>query len=128
MRRDGLPDRTTHTTEEFDPVNRNRSRAWRTDTIAIPVIEGEIADTTTALPFPWLRPAVTRVHRTPRARLARRWAMVRRSPFAADLARARDAALTTAGTVGLIAFLAGFLLGTRVLGELLLVASQGGFQ
>ncbi|WP_157936904.1 hypothetical protein [Geodermatophilus chilensis] len=98
-----------------------------TDTARIRVIEGGLADTT-AERFPWAKPPVTRTYTTPRARLARRWAMVRHSPFAADLARARDAALTTAGAVGVIAFLAGFLLGTRVLGELLLVASQGGFQ
>jgi hypothetical protein len=100
----------------------------RTDTAHIPIIEGELADTTAEIPAPWLRPAATARYATPRARLARRWAMIRRSPAARDLARARDAALTTTGAVGLIAFLAGFLLGTRVLGELLLVASQGGFQ
>lgn len=63
----------------------------RTDTIRIPIIDGQV-DTTSEIPAPWLRPAVIRTYATPRARLARRLAMLRRSPFAADLRGARRAA------------------------------------
>lgn len=66
--------------------------AWRTDTRRIPVIEGETA-------APWLRgPVVTR-YRTPRARLAVAVARVRRSAFAADVARGWARARAVIGAV-----------------------------
>lgn len=41
-------------------------------------------DTTQDLPAPWLRPAITRTHTTPRASWARRWRRLTSSRLAAD--------------------------------------------
>lgn len=51
----------------------------RTDTVRLTPIEG--ADTTAAIPAPWLRPPVVSVHLTTHARIRRHWASARRSPF-----------------------------------------------
>lgn len=49
-------------------MNRTHSAAWRTDTVMIPILEGQVLTEN-------------------RARWSRRWARVRRSQFAADLRR-----------------------------------------
>lgn len=56
------------------------NRRLSTDTIAIPIIEGEL-DTTRAIPAPWLRPPVTATYR----RRPSRWQQIRRSQFARDV-------------------------------------------
>lgn len=95
-------------TAPHQPPTRSKVPPSRTDTVRLVAVDGQLVDTTMAIPFPWMLPPVTRAYRTPRARLARRWAMVRYSPAAAHLRASADAAYWT-GVV-----LAGILLAVLV--------------
>lgn len=100
----------------------------RTDTVLIPVIEGEVATGTPGWSARWSgEEAVV----DPTSRV---WHRLTHSPFAADLARAWDAALTFWGAtaaavlaaVGLLVALGAVVAGTRVGGEWLLHVSTLG--
>lgn len=89
----------------------------RTDTISIPIIDGEIVDDTTReIPAPWMRPPVRTVYARPENRLARRARLLTRSPFARHLRIAATAIVdgtwflvwTVAAGLGLAALFIGF--------------------
>lgn len=88
----------------------------RTDTLTIPIIDGEVvADTTREIRPPWTRPPVTATYRR-ESRLVRRARMLARSPFARHLTVAAigivDATWyllwTVAAGIGLAAIFLGF--------------------
>lgn len=90
----------------------------RTDTLLIPVIDGDavtLPDDTAPMPFPWARPVVTRYSTRRPA-----WARVRRSQFAADLTSAARFAgqlvVSVAVVIGLIVLLRGAYVAAQLFG------------